>query len=1016
MVRTFHVVTPAFNSADYIERTLASVALQAGDFKVHHHVQDGGSADGTTDILRRWSHALAYGLIPQLNRGVHFTFTSQPDAGMYDAIAKGFASMGANPDDWMAWINSDDILMPGAMASLCAIDRELGTEQVAWLGGRTRNAHAHEVLGEVDHRQASGIIRHGLCDGLHFDLLQQEGCFFRTRVWNRIDPQADFASYDAAGDWNLWRLFAAHEEFFQLEFALGEFMQREGQKSALQMDTYRQEIEATIPFERRASALRKVYRSPPPRFVIKRTGSGGVTIETRETGPILQHWMQNKAKRETYRRTMLPGIRAQIIEKGLQRQSESPVEVLIGDGAERSDFLIHDADWQFPAITEQHAFHQARKLLPRGSGAYYLAFPWATLIDLNNHNRQESAEALRSKLKETVARAPEGARIVTVCQHIHLKRALHIMEDAGVTDVFWSHAQKSEKRLGKINVHPFPLYPVQLPDTPAGAERPYLFSFIGARPNEWYLTQVRAFILDHLSGNARGLVIGRDAWHYNKVVYEHQIREIADRPDGLVDTKASDEFKTAMQDSVFALCPSGSGPNSIRLWEALGAGTIPVILADTLAPSGGDKLWQEAAVFCEETAEAVKALPARLEALAADPDQLEAMRHAGRQLWSQYGPDVFVYDIQKLFHQLAGDPKAGIGGHWIADADSRIKLAMSGRHQNRIPSAYETLKPYLRDQIDLVDDARKADVLAVGFDIDLRENAGEILALKDSNARLQLAVLSEEPLWDTVWSAGYAQRDVMLTLQNTPVPVTVLNHITSNIYDFSAIPYFVTTSHDYVVRYANMMRRNQAVKAKDWLARWKAAAIPVAFFFENRENPKYDLQDDTHHLTGLCGYRTRLAKACSGDGILRAGKGWHSDAPRQKLPDWHLDKLTTLDGRTRMIGALENTHLPNYITEKIFDAYACGGIPVYWAAPGHRIFDIVPDGSFLNIYGLSEDEAARRIESFQPDKAFAARYVEAQKRLASLFCDVDLVDEERARIVAAIFDALVSITDRDGRG
>ncbi len=96
---------------------------------------------------------------------------------------------------------------------------------------------------------------------------------------------------------------------------------------------------------------------------------------------------------------------------------------------------------------------------------------------------------------------------------------------------------------------------------------------------------------------------------------------------------------------MFAVCPSGSGPNSIRLWEALGYGAIPVILADHLWPPGDAELWQQAALFVPETEEAVAALPARLEALAADHPRLQAIQAAGQQLWQGYGLPGFVPDV-----------------------------------------------------------------------------------------------------------------------------------------------------------------------------------------------------------------------------------------------------------------------------------------------------------------------------------------------------------------------------------
>ena len=58
-------------------------------------------------------------------------------------------------------------------------------------------------------------------------------------------------------------------------------------------------------------------------------------------------------------------------------------------------------------------------------------------------------------------------------------------------------------------------------------------------------------------------------------------------------------YNRLLLESCFSLCPSGSGPNSIRLWESLACGSIPVLLADTLdLPYGID--WKNAIIFYQE--------------------------------------------------------------------------------------------------------------------------------------------------------------------------------------------------------------------------------------------------------------------------------------------------------------------------------------------------------------------------------------------------------------------------------
>jgi glycosyltransferase involved in cell wall biosynthesis len=95
----FSIVTPSFNSAAYIEATLRSIADQ-GYPDVENIVMDGGSRDGTVDILRRFP-------------GV--TWTSEKDAGQSDALNKGFRRC---TGDILAWQNADDLYLPGAFAAV----------------------------------------------------------------------------------------------------------------------------------------------------------------------------------------------------------------------------------------------------------------------------------------------------------------------------------------------------------------------------------------------------------------------------------------------------------------------------------------------------------------------------------------------------------------------------------------------------------------------------------------------------------------------------------------------------------------------------------------------------------------------------------------------------------------------------------------------------------------------------------------------------------------------------------
>lgn len=233
-MQTVYIITPVFNGADHIDRSIQHVIMQSGSFRIRYHVQDGGSTDGTVEMLVSWQERLTKPDLPLFCDGIEFSFASETDNSMYEALAKGFAVLDDAPADaFMTWINHDDLLLPGACALAAGLARQFDSDDVAWFTGRHNSTwHNGNPIPQDAVPLPQSFIAQGIADARLMKCIQQEGTFFRKWLWDAADKEKPLEGLRLAGDWNLWRVMAQHAKLYQVEWMqTGRFSYRKGQVS-----------------------------------------------------------------------------------------------------------------------------------------------------------------------------------------------------------------------------------------------------------------------------------------------------------------------------------------------------------------------------------------------------------------------------------------------------------------------------------------------------------------------------------------------------------------------------------------------------------------------------------------------------------------------------------------------------------------------------------------------------------------------------------------------------------------
>jgi glycosyltransferase involved in cell wall biosynthesis len=173
------IITPSFNQASFLEETIQSVLAQ--EYRnIEYIIVDGGSTDGSLEIIQRYADRLA-------------GWVSEPDRGQTDAINKGFALA---KGEFLAWINSDDTYLPQAVSEASAY-LQTHPEVGMVYGDANLIDETGQVIGKFPARQTDyKRLRQGY---VH---IPQQASFFRSSLWRQVGPLDP--SFYFAMDYDLW--------------------------------------------------------------------------------------------------------------------------------------------------------------------------------------------------------------------------------------------------------------------------------------------------------------------------------------------------------------------------------------------------------------------------------------------------------------------------------------------------------------------------------------------------------------------------------------------------------------------------------------------------------------------------------------------------------------------------------------------------------------------------------------------------------------------------------------------
>ena len=233
------VVVPSYNYGRYLADCLDSI-LSQGYPNLELIVLDGGSTDGTVELLKRYEKRIAF-------------WRSHPDAGQYAAIEEG---LNRASGEIMTWLNADDMFHPGAFDAVSRIFMQ--SAEVEWVMGRPNSFNEKGGQKQVLSFLPMNSRAKYLSDQ---ELIQQEGTFWRRELWLRSGAYIE-KNLPLAADLELWARFFRSARLFSVDLLLAGFRDHPLQKSKDKAG-YTAEANRVLARERELFAAQARPFSPP---------------------------------------------------------------------------------------------------------------------------------------------------------------------------------------------------------------------------------------------------------------------------------------------------------------------------------------------------------------------------------------------------------------------------------------------------------------------------------------------------------------------------------------------------------------------------------------------------------------------------------------------------------------------------------------------------------------------------------------------------------------------------------